>query len=218
MKKFFSTYFPTYFSASALLVFTFISNSYGQFTEITGFGGYMLGETFNSVSAHEVYIHDGAAYGGSFAFYPEEHYDIALTYVRQSTKLDFYDYYSSDFAENVPVSVNYIMIGGDRNQVLSANGTSVFGGLNLGTVGLEAKDSYYKGVWKFAFDVHVGAKIFVTEVVGIRLQAGINFPVQYFGAAFSLGGAGANASVGATGSVTQVNFLGGLIFRLPGKS
>ena len=178
----------------------------------------MLGETFNSVSAHQVYIHDGATYGGSFAYYPEEHYDIAITYMRQSTKLDFYDYYSSDFATDVPVSVNYIMIGGDRNQVIAANGTSLFGGLNLGTVGLEPKDSRYSGVWKFAFDVHVGAKIFVTEMIGLRLQAGVNFPVQYLGAAFTLGGAGSAASVSATGSVTQVNFLGGLIVRLPSKN
>ena len=192
-------------------------SSYGQFMEITALGGYTLGETFNSVSAYQVYIHDGATYGGSLAYYPDEHYDFAITYTRQSTKLDFYDYYSSGYATDVPVSVNYIMIGGDRNQVIGPNGTSLFGGLNLGTVGLEPKESKYNGIWKFAFDVHVGAKIFLSEIVGLRLQAGINFPVQYFGAAFTLGGAGSGASVSATGSVTQVNFLGGLIIRLPSK-
>jgi hypothetical protein len=50
--------------------------------------------------------------------------------------------------------------------------------------------------------------------VGIRLQTGLNFPIQYFGAAFTVGTGGSGAGVSATSTITQLYFLGGLIIRL----
>ena len=86
-------------------------------------------------------------------------------------------------------------------------GTAFFGGLNLGAAGLEPKESKYSGVWKFDVDLHLGAKIFPSKKVGIRLQTGLNFPIQYFGAAFTVGTGGSGAGVSATSTITQLYFL-----------
>lgn len=200
----------------SLLLLMFVSKSNGQaMKEITVLGGYTLGETFATTDGFEVYVHDGATWGGSLAFYPNKFFDVSLNYTRQETKIDLYDYFSSGYATDVPASVNNITLGFNRNQPINEMGTSLFGGVNLGTAGLEPKESKYTGRWKFDFDIHLGAKIFPSPKVGIRLQTGINFPVQYFGAAFTFGTGGSGAGVSATSTITQVYFLGGLMFRIP---
>ena len=200
-----------------LLIFlipVFISvKGFAQFTELTGLAGYTLGETFPTTDGFEVYISDGFTYGGSLGFYPNEYFDVTLSYTRQDCEVDVYDYFFAGYVTNIPASVNYIMIGGNRNQPVSES-AYFFGGLNLGAAGLVSKDSEYGDVWKFAFDLHLGAKIFPSPRVGLRLQTGINFPVQWFGAAFTVGTGGSGAGVSASSTITQVNFLGGLIFRL----
>lgn len=128
--------------------------------------------------------------------------------------MDIYDYYFSGYVTDVPVSVNNITVGFDGHKPLNEMGTSVFGGVNLGTAGLVPKESDYSGRWKFDVDLHIGAKIFPSDKVGIRLQTGLNLPIQYFGAAFTVGTGGSGAGVSATSTVTQLYFLGGLIFRL----
>jgi hypothetical protein len=135
----------------------------------------------------EVYFSDGFTYGLSVSFIPNEHYDVTLAYTRQETKVDIYDYFFGSYERDIPATVNNIMISGNRTQVVSATGSTVFGGLGLGTAGVDAKGDTYGSAWKFAFDIHAGAKIMASESVGIKLQAGINFPVQYFGAAFTVG-------------------------------
>lgn len=192
-----------------------VSTGLGQgMTEFTILGGYTLDETFFTTDGYEVYVGDGATYGASIGYFPTPYYSVSLNYTRQDAKMDIYDYYFSGYVTDVPVSVNNITVGFDGHKPLNDMGTSVFGGVNLGTAGLVPKDSEYSGRWKFDVDLHLGAKIFPSEKVGIRLQTGLNLPIQYFGAAFTIGTGGAGAGVTATGTVTQLYFLGGLIFRL----
>lgn len=192
-----------------------IVKGYGQgFTEITLLGGYTLDETFVTIDGYEVYVGDGPTFGGSLAYYPSPFYAVSLNYTRQSTSVDIYDYYFGGYVNDIEASVNNITVGFDGNRPLNEMGTAVFGGLNLGTAGLVPKESQYSGRWKFDVDLHVGAKIFPNPKVGIRLQTGLNLPIQYFGAAFTVGTGGTGAGVSANSSVTQLYFLGGLIFRI----
>lgn len=207
-------YLVRLFPLLVILVSFFPSKSHAQYTDITALAGYTLGETFGTTDGFEVYISDGFTYGLSLSFAPVEHYDVTLSYTRQEAKVDVYDYFFGGYQRDIPASVNYIMISGNRNQVVSATGSSVYGGIGIGTAGLDAKGDQYGSAWKFAFDIHAGAKVMVKENFGIKLQAGINFPVQYFGAAFTVGTGGSGAGVSASSTITQVNFLGGLIFRI----
>jgi hypothetical protein len=198
----------------AILVSFFPKETRAQYTDITALAGYTLGETFGTTDGFEVYISDGFTYGLSLSFTPTDHYDVTLSYTRQEASVDVYDYFFGDYVRDIPASVNNIMISGNRNQVVSETGSSVYGGIGIGTAGLDAKGEQYGSAWKFAFDIHAGAKLMFRENVGIKLQAGINFPVQYFGAAFTVGTGGSGAGVSASSTITQVNFLGGLIFRI----
>src|SRR5215471_3378990 len=79
-----------------LFIFLFFSmtiKTYAQFTEITALGGITVTESFFTSDGYDVTIHDGATYGGGIGFYPNPHFDVTLMYTRQSTKIDFYDYY-----------------------------------------------------------------------------------------------------------------------------
>jgi hypothetical protein len=200
--------------STSLFISVFNSKGYGQgFAELTGLAGYTLGETFLTSDGYDVFIADGFTYGGSLAFYPNKFFDVSVNYTRQDTKVDVYDYFSNGYDTDIPASVNNITVGFDRNQPINEMGTAFFGGLNLGAAGLVPKDDSYNDRWKFDLDLHLGAKIFPSPKVGIRLQTGLNFPVQYFGAAFTVGTGGAGAGVSANSSITQLYFLGGLIIR-----
>lgn len=210
--------FISRFTFILLFFVSFISvRLMAQSTELTGIAGYTLAETFTTTDAYEVRISDGFTYGGNLCFNPNEFYSIVLQYTRQDAEADVYDYIYGGYKNGIPVSVNNIMIGGERNQPIGSGKAYGFGGINLGTAGLVTSESGYSDRWKFAFDIHAGFKIYPSDRVGIRLQAGINFPVQYFGAAFTVGTGGSGAGVSATSTITQVNFLGGLIIRFPSK-
>lgn len=212
--KFNTSIFRKLISCTAILLSVCSLRSYAQMTELTLLGGYTLGETFFTTDGFEVYIKDGGTYGASLAYYPNKFFDISLNYTRQETKVDVYDYYFGGYTTGIPASVNNITLGFNRNQPINDLGTAFFGGLNLGAAGLEPKEDGYTGRWKFDVDFHIGAKIFPSPKVGIRLQTGLNLPVQYFGAAFTVGTGGSGAGVSATSTITQLYFLGGLIFRL----
>ena len=210
--------FKKFILTIALLLSAFTMKSFAQYVELTPLAGYTLQETFNTTDAYQVTVADGFTWGGSLAFYPDEHFDIAITYMRQNTSVDVWDYiYNQPTANSAPASVNYIMIGGDRNQPIGSGKAYFFGGIDLGAAGLEPKNNDYTGRWKFAFDLHAGAKIFINDNIGIRMQAGLNLPVQYFGAAFTVGTGGTGTGVTASSSITQVCLLGGLCFRIDSR-
>lgn len=187
-----------------------------QSTELTPIAGYTLAETFATTDAYEVTISDGFTYGGILGFSPNETFTIVLQYTRQDAFMDAYDYlYNVPVGYDIPVSVNNIMVGGESNGRIGDGTVYGFGGINLGTAGLVSKDDDFSGRWKFAFDMHAGFKIYPSDRIGIRMQAGLNFPVQYFGAAFTVGTGGTGGGVSASSTITQVNFLGGLIIRIP---
>jgi len=205
----------TFFTGSLILFLAGARVSAQQaFSELTPLAGYTLAESFFTQDGYEVYISDGFTYGGSFAVYPNQYFDVSLNYTRQEATVDVWDYYYNTYDQDLEASVNNVTLGFNRNQPVNDMGTAFFGGLNLGAAGIEPKDTRYSGHWKFDLDFHLGAKIFPNPKVGIRLQAGLNFPIQYFGAAFTVGTGGSGAGVSANSSITQLYFLGGLIIRL----
>lgn len=190
--------------------------SSAQHIDLTVMYGYNFADKFD-VSSGYGKISDGGVATGILSFGLKEHYDLELYYSRQKADFNFEYYYNNLFNEikNEPAAVNYIQLGGCRNQRLDAAGKAIgFFGLNMGAAGIVPENDKYDDVWKFAFGLKAGIKYFMSEKVGLRLQTNLQIPVLYTAGSIWVGTGGASVGMSAGSTITQFGFSGGLIFRL----
>lgn len=191
-----------------VLGFTFTAAK-AQLLELTAFSGYTFPEKF-IVEGGDVRISGGHTYGGILTLNLRKLYGVEFIYSRQDADADVYGLFLE--ARNIPVSVNYIQVGGIRYFPLPA-GIKLFAGLNLGTAGLVPKERYDEG-WKFAVGAKGGVKYYFTDRLGIRAQANLQMPIQFAGTSFFVGTGGSGVSVDSFSTIFQFSFTGGLVFKL----
>ena len=92
---------------------------------------------------------------------------------------------------------------------------TLFSGLKLGAVIIASKKDAFDNVTKFAVGLNAGAKYFMTEKLGLRVQANLNFPVTDVGGSLWWSpGSGLDAGVSSYTPVLQFGFTGGLVFKI----
>jgi len=180
-----------------------------QSVELTPFGGYTLRSTFD-VPGGQMRVFGGATYGGILTYNINPRYGIEFMYSRQETEADSRSIYLDDLG--VPVNVIYAMVGGLKQFPVSEQ-VIPFVGVNLGAAGLVPQVRRYDEGWRFAVGLKAGSKFMLSEIVGIRIQAAANMPVQGFGSSFYFGTGGAGVGVGTYSSIFQFSFTGGLVFH-----
>jgi hypothetical protein len=197
-----------------------VSSGQGVGVDVTAMYGYNFNDKFDVYEGYGE-VSDGGVFTGIISFALNPKYDIELYYSRQEAEFDFDYYYNfngfntSGKIRNEPASVNYIQIGGCRNQALDAVGKAIaFGGINLGTMGLVPEASNYDDIWKFAFGLKAGLKYFFSDKVGMRIQTQMQVPVLYTSGSIWVGTGGASVGMSAGSTITQFGFSGGLIYRL----
>jgi hypothetical protein len=185
--------------------------------ELTPFIGYTFDDTFYPSSGGDAKINDGMTYGGILSLSVHPNYDFEFLYSRQEAtgQYNSYGYFGFPVSDyNIPLSVNYFMLGGNRLQNLGATGkVQGFAGMNLGGVLFSMQDKAYDDVWKFAFGFKLGVKAMFNDVVGIRLQTNLMMPVQSGGVGIYAGSGGVSTGVSTFSTITQFGFSGGLVFR-----
>lgn len=197
-----------------IAIFSFIAASsvMAQQLELFVHSGYTFGDKF-PLSGGRGKIYDGHTYGGLLSVDISDFYAIELAYSRQDSRvLAISDYLGLDVDEKV--SVNYILAGGNRLMKVNEKVT-LFSGLKLGAVIIASKKDAFDNVTKFAVGLNAGAKYFMTEKLGLRVQANLNFPVTDVGGSlwWSPGG-GLDAGVSSYTPVLQFSFTGGLVFKI----
>lgn len=196
--------------AGLALCLSSISQSRAQSVEITPFYGYTLRSTFD-VYGGSMRVYGGSTYGGTLTYNINPGYGIEFLYSRQSTEADVYSIYLD--ARNEPVSVVYTMLGGLKQFPVSEQ-VIPFVGLNVGAAGLIPQRSRYDEGWRFAVGVKAGTKLMFSDIIGLRLQAAMNMPIQGFGSSFFVGTGGSGISLDSYSSIFQFTFSGGLVFHL----
>ena len=73
------------------------------------------------------------------------------------------------------------------------------------------------GATKFAWGFKLGANIWASEKVGIKIQAGLLSAVQAIGGGVYFGTGGAGAGITGFSTYYQFNLGGGLVFNLGGR-
>jgi hypothetical protein len=185
--------------------------SAGQKVEISAFGGYVFANTMHGSNGTSVYIHDFAQYGGQLSVAISRVVDLDIIYNRSDTKVDVTGGYSYNDLD-VPTSINYMQLGGTKN--FRVNPTiSPFVGLNIGAC-LMAPKEIYPDYWFFSVGMNAGAKFYLSDRLGFRLQAQGYIPIQGAGFTMYAGTGGAGSGVSVYSTIFQFGFTGGLVFRL----
>lgn len=198
-----------------LVAFPFIAIS--QTVEITPFGGYVFGSTLQA-NGGDVHFNGNAQYGGMISIGVSRVMDIDLIYNRIDTKaqVNAYGNMNSYIFDEVPLSINYMMIGGTKNFRVNPT-VAPFVGMNLGASLFYPKEGgkyNYTSTWFFAAGLNGGAKIYFSDRIGLRLQAQMLLPIQGAGFTMFAGTGGASGGVSVYSTMVQFGFTGGLIFRL----
>lgn len=180
--------------------------------------GYMFGGRLNYYQG-EVKIDDNVSYGLSIIV-PNISFgtDLEISYTRMDSHLYFtpYNNFPNYDATDFGVSVNYIQIGALKS--FGADGAfKPFGSFSAGTTIFSAKTNI-DNVWRFSITLGLGARIEITDRVGVILRGRLLIPMVFSGVGayygMGSGGSGGGLTVNSYSSIIQGDFSGGLYFSL----
>ena len=186
-----------------------------QVIELNAFTGYSLNGKAKLYDG-EIRLSDAQNYGGKLAYGLSSTTFVELSYMRSDMEAQFFPYYAGGPGEVVSLSSNYIQIGGLQQMDLGGKifpYATLAGGLTVWS----PKTNGYSGYTQFSFSFGAGAKIWITDNFGIRLQGTMLMPLVYQGAGLGcgIGTGGASCGAGLYTRITpfQGEFSGGLVFR-----
>lgn len=189
--------------------------------ELSPFAGYMFGGSLNFYEG-KLKAENNLNYGVAMDIKLASDTQIELMWTQMNTTAQFEPYYGYyDLATNsFDMNVGYIQIGGVREMNLDQ--VRPFGVFTLGTTYFIPKNVTYtdnnpvdiESAWKFSMTLGGGAKIWLSDVVGIRLQGNLMLPMFWSSTGFAVGTGGSGFYMGGGTSMVQGSFTGGLIFAL----
>jgi len=215
------------FFVSVLLIAGLASHAQGG-VRLNGYAGYTFDDKIDSYyDANNYYrgtIKGGFQWGAGIEFSPRKYYGIELLYLRQDTHInDFYNQYGQTKPKTLNLAANYIMLGGVRYLPTHNERIEPYFGMLLGvgilnTSNVNGSSSGSGSTTKFAWGIRGGTNIWVSDRVGLKLQAQLLSCVQAVGGGFYIGTGGPGAGVSSYSSLLQFGLGGGLTFKLGGQT
>ena len=177
--------------------------------DIIGFYGYTFGGKVSGFDG-EINIKDSDAFGVAIDIdMPmKEGVQLELFWYQQPTTVTLRYFNPNIENRTEEVNVNYLQIGGVMG--MQQDNIHPYGTISLGAAVYSPKDSRYSDTWRFAATLGLGAKIYLGERIGIRVDGRLLFPFTGVALGFGTGG----ASFGATSAIIQGNVNAGLILSL----
>lgn len=199
-----------------LIIFTCVIcyNVNGQAVEISPIYGYQFGSTLG-YGPNYLKIKDGGQFGISIGVETNFGVVAEFTYLNMSSELRLRDVVVAPIESRLAdLNLDWFLLGGTR--YFKQGKVKPFAGAGLGLVVVSPKNenrdiinNNLNGSTKFAFSFKAGVNIMFTDVVGLKLQGDLFFPVDWAGVYVGPGGAGIS-----TGSTVILGSLsGGLVFR-----
>jgi hypothetical protein len=202
------------------------SASSGPSVRLHAYGTYALNDNhveadYSSTSYFDGSIKGGFQYGGGIEVMPYPAAGLEFTYLRLDSKAPLY-YWDPNavipgekFTE-FDMAQNWLLLS--VNKYLPVNPkVEPFGGFQFGMdiLNVTNPDNDNTGSsTKFAWGAKLGANIWASDKVGIKLQASLLSAVQAIGGGIYFGTGGAGAGVSGFSTYYQVNFGGGLVFKI----
>ena len=109
------------------------------------------------------------------------------------------------------IALNYYLLG--FNMEKSEGPAIPYGLFNIGVLNVKGQETNFSENW-FTVGLGGGLKYYLSDKIGIRLQARLLLPMQFAGIGFGCGGGGCGSSVSTYTSTVQGDFTGGIILKL----
>ena len=191
--------------------------------EVTPFIGYQMGASTNTYYGKLRY-RDGESYQIAMNFDIVNVAEIELSYnVSQSfLNIDNYNYYTGNapgYGDKIDANYHFYQIGVLKG--MRMGNIKPYGLMTLGAAQMtfsdksQITDSYSTSdIWRFAFNLGLGAKLYLSDRFGIRLQGKLNLPISGVGFGVGCGGGGCGSGVSTTSYFVQGEVQAGLIVVL----
>lgn len=153
-------------------------------------------------------------YGATLNFVLPNDIALQFEYFQQSPLIEYREYYPNTGFENYNSKIDWYQLGGLK-QIAMNEKIAPFGGLSLGASNIRVDESDPKvDSWTFSITGQIGAKIYLSDRIGLRLHARLLMPIQWGGFGFYFGSGGSGTSVNVGSYFLQGDIGGGLIIRL----
>jgi|SRR5688572_1360693 len=211
---------------SILLVFFFITAS-SQTTRLNGYAVYVFDDQFDSYYSNSDYYNGkfkgGLQWGVGLEYMPSPMNGIELVYLNQQTTAATSYWAPGQIAEkhtNFDVGFNWAMLAFNRYMKKPGSKVEGFGGGMLGAAFINVKNpdnGNENSATKFAWGFRLGANIWASEKMAIKLQGQLMSAVQGAGGGLYFGTGGGGVGVSTYSSMLQFGLGGGITFALGGS-
>lgn len=199
-----------------------LSNNLFAQIELTGFGGWLW---TGSIPAwrQNIKVSDMGNYGITVGTTVRDQTVAEFEWNHTENTATFREYEldgSLGQVRNVGLTLNYYMIG-IQHEVGFDDQVKPYGLVNIGMLNARSEafgnNSSQTNNW-FAAGFGGGIKYFLSDHIGIRLQARLLVPMQFggvgFGCGIGTGGGGCGAGVSTYSNIIQGDFTGGVVLKL----
>ncbi len=209
------TFMKHLLTACAAIVLAATSLS-AQKVELNAFANYMFGASndyyYNNYNGN-LYIEPSIVYGGAIDVDLRNNMMLELQYAFQPTTVRIEGYAGSPSDNGSEINIHFIQIGGLYHKDVNDKVT-MFGGLLFGMEIFAPANQAYDSETRFLGSLTGGAKIWLNDKIGLRLNANLNMPMIFSGAGFYLGTGGSGYGVSTVIQLFQFSLGGGLVFKL----
>jgi len=176
--------------------------------DVTPTVSYMWGGSFETVEG-EIMVQDGVQYGGIINVPVSSHAYAEFTYAFLSSRATFSPYYvgkpSTLDGLDIGLNVHYFQLG--MIQQMDKGRMKPFVGFAMGAVLFHPKEARYneftlQDTWRFAVSMSGGVKIWLSDMVALRLQGRLFLPIYFNEGGLWVGTGG--VSVGVSGGIPIV--------------
>ena len=213
---------------SILLLCLFIPAMSQKTTRLNGYAVYVFDDRFDSYydpnNYYEGQFKAGLQWGVGVEFMPHAAQGIELLYLNQQTNAPttyLYPGIGGVKTTNFDVGFNWIMLSGNRYIKKPGSKAEGFFGVMAGAVIINVDNpdnGNDNSATKFGWGLKLGANIWASEKVAIKLQTQLMSAVQGAGGGLYFGTGGAGAGVSTYSSMYQFGLGGGLTFALGGAA
>ena len=203
--------------------------SSGPSVRLHGYATYALADNhvdsyYSATSYFDGSIEGGFQYGGGIEVMPYPAVGLEFTYLRLDSKAPMYYWDPNggiggggdeEFTE-FDLAQNWLFLSFNKYVPVNPK-VEPFAGFQIGMDIFDVTNpdnDNSTGATKFAWGAKLGVNIWASEKVGLKLQAGLLSAVQAVGGGVYFGTGGAGAGVSGFSTYYQVNFGGGLVFKL----
>jgi hypothetical protein len=188
-----------------------------QRIEVNALSAYMFGTSTDYMYASglrygDIWIAPSAVYGGAVDVQLDKNIMFEVQYMMQQTRAEERGF-NRQVVHETDLTNHFVQAGGLYSQPLNPS-ADVFGGVMFGLEVFSPAKPQYESVVRFLGTVTGGTKIWITDAVGLRVQAALNMPMVLSGVGFYFGTGGADYGASTFVQLLQFNLGGGVVVRL----